>query len=670
MSVKEYRLDYRADIEGLRAIAILLVVAVHAGVPWFSGGFVGVDIFFVLSGFLITGLLVEEVKDTGRLHFADFYIRRLRRLLPALIVMLLVTGEAATLLLAPAEQRDQASAGAMAAFWLSNIHFAFASLDYFAPGTETNLFLHTWSLGVEEQFYLLWPALLVWLLGRDGDKGVSRLKVGMFAIIATSFAVCVLLTYKAPQLAFYMMPLRAWQFSAGALVWLYFKRSEKVQSGTIAESPNPSRWTGWLGLAMILAAAVAFDSKISYPGWYAIIPTLGTVLIVIAGSYHSVYSVSKLLSWRPLQAIGRISYSWYLWHWPLLLLGHALTGSDAAIYRFFWVLLSLVLAVFSYGCIEAPIRHQSWWLLRGRATLLYAVALMILVNALCIRWYNQASLQMQGAEQRRYALAHGDAPVIYGMGCDDWYHSDQVRICAFGPKAAVHTVVLLGDSIAGQWFPAVATVFDKLGWKLIVLTKSSCPMVDVSFFYERIGRNYSECSTWRASALRKIAAMKPDVVLMSTVSINNFSQSQWVHGSESVLRSIAPSSGHIYILRGTPHLLFDGPDCLAAQSLRPAWLGFKDACSGSSADQHADNVYHWLQQASSQFVNVTTLDMSNFICPQGKCSAERNGVIVFRDSQHMSAKFAKSLAPALEAQLNLQRFSSMTNLPGSLSEKH
>ncbi len=150
MKGHDYRLGYRADLEGLRAVAILLVVAVHAGVPWLRGGFVGVDVFFVLSGFLITGLLVQEVSDTGRLRFAEFYVRRLRRLLPALLVMLLVVGALAALLLAPAEQREQSSAAAMAALWLSNIHFAFARLDYFAPGTETNLFLHTWSLGVEE----------------------------------------------------------------------------------------------------------------------------------------------------------------------------------------------------------------------------------------------------------------------------------------------------------------------------------------------------------------------------------------------------------------------------------------------------------------------------------------------------------------------------------------
>jgi len=658
MSGNEYRLGYRSDIEGLRAIAILFVVAVHAGVPWLEGGFVGVDVFFVLSGFLITGLLVREVADKGRLRFVDFYVRRLRRLLPALIVMLLVTGGLAVLLLAPAEQRDQASAGAMAAFWLGNIHFAFAKLDYFSPGTETNLFLHTWSLGVEEQFYLLWPALLVWLLGRDGYRGIARLKVGMFVVIATSLMTCVLLTYKAPQLAFYMMPLRAWQFSAGALVWLYFNMPENVEANVQSTEGVTVllHWFGWLGLAMLAIAALVFDSKTPYPSMYAILPTLGTVWIVAAGSRNSLSGVSRALSWRPLQAIGRVSYSWYLWHWPLLLLGHALTGSDSPAYRLFWVLLSLVLAVISYRCIEAPIRHQRRWLVHGRAALFGAMASMVLVNVLCIDWYNRASVRMKEPEQQRYAMAHSDAPVIYGMGCDDWYHSDQVQICAFGPIKAARTAVLMGDSIAGQWFPAVATIFDKLGWKLLVVTKSSCPMVDVSFFYARIGREYTECSTWRNNALKQIAAMKPDLVLLGTVSTNGFSQVQWVEGSESVLRSIASLSGHIYILRGTPHLPFDGPDCLAEHSGRPTWMGFKNACSAASNDEHADDVYDWLQQASRKFGNVTTVDMSNVICPKGVCVAERNGVIVFRDSQHMTATFAESLAPALEGQLDLQRF--------------
>ncbi len=650
----EYRLGYRADLEGLRAVAILLVVAVHAGVPWLRGGFVGVDVFFVLSGFLITGLLVQEVSTTGRLRFAEFYVRRLRRLLPALLTMLLVVGALAALLLAPAEQREQSSAAAMAALWLSNIHFAFARLDYFAPGTDTNLFLHTWSLGVEEQFYLVWPALLVWLLGRDGERGVVRLKVGMWVVLFGSLATCVLLTYKAPQLAFYMMPMRAWQFAAGALVWLYFKVPHASAAGLLqGERSMLLRVAGCLGLALIALAGLLFNADIPYPGAYALLPTLGAVAVVAAGCMATQpIGVSRLLSWRPLQWVGGISYSWYLWHWPILLLGHALTGSDTAVYRASWILLSLALACLSCWFIEAPIRNRRQWLVRPRMAIFGALAAMLLANSLCARWYNIASVKMLSPAVQRYAMAHGDAPVIYGMGCDDWYYSDRVRICAFGPADARHTAVLMGDSHVGQWFPAVAAAFDRPGWRLLVLTKSSCAMVDEPFFYARIGKEYTVCATWREHALEKVAKLKPDVVLMGSAEYG-FTKQQWIDGTTKVLATLSPATGHIYILRDTPHLPFDGPDCLAEHAGRPARFGLQHACSAPAADPEGDATYRWQREAAGHFANVSTLDMNSWICPGGTCSAERQGMVVFRDSQHLAGSFAASLGAVMAQKLGL-----------------
>jgi peptidoglycan/LPS O-acetylase OafA/YrhL len=650
----DYRLGYRADLEGLRAVAILLVVAVHAGVPGLSGGFVGVDVFFVLSGFLITGLLVQEVSSTGRLRFADFYMRRLRRLLPALLTMLLVVCVLASLLLAPVEQRDQSSAAATAVLWLSNIHFAFASLDYFAPGTETNLFLHTWSLGVEEQFYLIWPALLVWLLGKDGARGVKRLKIGMLVVLLVSLLACMALTYRAPQLAFYMMPLRAWEFAAGALVWLYFQVPQTEGALRNARAPF-LRAAGWLGLVLIGVASMLFGSNMAYPGAWALVPVAGAAGIVAAGSVAATVGggVSRLLSWRPLQMIGRVSYAWYLWHWPVLLLGRAVTGSDAPAYRVAWVLLSLLLASLSYVCIESPIRGQKRWQAHPRMAIFGALALMLLANSLCLRWYSHATDRLQSLDVRRYAMAHVDAPVIYGMGCDDWYHSDRVRICAFGAPNAAHTAVLMGDSHAGQWFPAVAEAFNRPRWRLLVLTKSSCPMADEPVFYARIGREYTECATWRRHALAQVAAVRPDVVLLASAIAGGFTKDQWIVGTVKVLDVLGPASGRIYLLHDTPRLPFDGPDCLAEQVGRPAWLGLKHMCSASSADAHADQVYRWLGEAASRFHNVRLLDLNALVCPDGTCSAERQGKVVFRDSQHLTGSFAASLGPALANRLGM-----------------
>jgi len=652
-----YRLGFRADLEGLRAVAILLVVAVHAGVPWLRGGFVGVDVFFVLSGFLITGLLVQEVAETGKLRFAEFYVRRLRRLLPALLFMLLIVGALAALVLAPAEQREQSVAAAMAAFWLSNIHFAFAPQDYFSPGTETNLFLHTWSLGVEEQFYLIWPALLVWLLGRGGGRGVARLKIGMIVVLLASLLVSVLLTYKAPQLAFYMMPMRAWQFAAGALVWLYFK---VPQAST--EAWRPSRhavWLqrmGWLGPVLIVWAAVSFSADIPYPGLSALLPTLGAVVIVTAGCLTAQpVGVSRFLAWRPLQWLGGISYAWYLWHWPMLLLGHAVTGSNALLYRVGWVFLSLLLAWCSCRFVEAPLRNWRKWLARPRMAICAALALMLLASSLCLRWNSHADRQTRLPGMQRYAAAHGDAPVIYGMGCDDWYHSDQVRICAFGPADAQHTAVLMGDSHAGQWFSAVARVFDQPGWRLLVLTKSSCPMVDEPFFYERIGKEYNVCATWRANALAQVVKIRPDVTLLGTTDTDGFSREQWVSGTTKVLDVLAPAVGHIWLLRDTPRLPFDGPDCLAEHAGRPVWLGFRHACTADMGDARANQVYEWLRAAADRFPNARMLDMNDRVCPGGVCSAELDGLVVFRDSQHLSGSFAASLGPVMAERLGVSK---------------
>ncbi|WP_090450770.1 acyltransferase family protein [Dyella sp. OK004] len=669
MGTKEYRLGFRGDIEGLRAVAILLVVAAHAGVPWLTGGFVGVDVFFVLSGYLITGLLVQEMAGSNRLDFLAFYVRRLRRLLPALLVMLLVTCLLAAQLLAPVEQRGQASASAMAAIWLSNVHFALAKLDYFSPGSESNLFLHTWSLGVEEQFYLLWPALLLAIfVGRNGGKAFTRLKWAMLIILLASFASCVVLTQTSPQLAFYMMPMRAWQFSLGALVWLQFQRdgNNNIGSRTNDVEYKGLHLAGWLGLALIVGAGLLLSANVSYPGWWAFLPTIGAGCVLAAGYGRPMSGVSRLLSWQPMQMIGKISYSWYLWHWPVLLLGRFAFGINSPAYRAAEVLVSLVLAIASYVVIEAPIRHQSGWLTHRRAALIGAVAIMVVANVASIHWFNQAFDQMRSPETQRFTRAHMDAPIIYSQGCDDWYQSSRVNICAFGAEDAKHTAVLMGDSIAGQWFPAVATAFDRPGWRLLVLTKSACPMVDEPFFYGRIGREYTECAAWRAASLSRVAAIKPDVVLLGSAEANGFTESQWIDGSTRVMNVISPASGHVYVLRGTPSLPFDGPDCLAENQGRPKWLSSLRTCSAPLNNAHSDMVFHWLQQVASRYGNATAMDLNDLVCPEGVCRAELQGRIVFRDSQHMTASFAESLGGAMQQRLAIDQQSSGQGSPTAI----
>lgn len=651
-SSNEYRLTYRADIEGLRAIAILLVVGAHAAVPGFSGGFIGVDVFFVLSGFLITGLLIQEITEQGSLQFIDFYIRRLRRLLPALLVMLVGSSVLAMLILAPMAQMKQSEIAMSATAWSSNIRFAFDKLDYFAPGTEANIFLHTWSLGVEEQFYLVWPALIYAMTRNARAKAFDSLRVWMLIIAFGSLVACVALTYRQPQWAFYLMPFRAWQFAVGALVWLGF-RARSVGLAAICSNTGVRTALGALGLAMLLVAGYLLDANHSYPGLYAAIPTVGAAFVIASGGFEQETLVQRALSLWPVQRVGRISYSWYLWHWPVLLLGQLLTGLNTLPYRLGYVFISLLLAMASYGFIEWPIRRQCWWLTHKRFAIYGSVVAMAMASTWFLYWCDHAFDSSQSAQQKQLTLMRLDAPAIYGMGCDDWYHSDKVKPCVFGDAKAEHVVVLLGDSIAGQWYPALSKLFDRKGWRLWVLTKSACPMVEQSFFYSRIGRIYTECTTWRNAAIAEIERIKPDIVIMSSAASPSFSNEEWMRGSARVMRPLSKAAGQVYVLRATPALPFNGPDCLAAQVLRPQWLPSGHGCRTTIENESSDGIFVALQGAASHFKNVHVLDMNEDICPGGVCYAMRDDKVVFRDSMHLTATFAGSMAEAMGRQLQL-----------------
>ncbi|MET0329897.1 MAG: acyltransferase family protein [Dyella sp.] len=644
------RLGYRPDLEGLRALAVLLVVGAHARVPGLAGGFVGVDLFFVLSGYLITGLLRQELAAHGRLAFAAFYARRFQRLLPGLLAMLLLSSLAAVVLLPPSQQEAQASAAASAALWLSNLHFAFGQLDYFGADAASNLFLHTWSLGVEEQFYLLWPLLLA-LLWRYAGQSDARLTWAIGWLGALSLLACLWLTPSQPRWAFYLMPLRAWQFALGALAWLQFGQAPAIELSTIAR--RRMGLLGAAGLLAVLIAALAYRPSMAYPGWRALLPSVGALALIVAGARAPGIGVARWLSARPLTGLGRLSYAWYLWHWPVLLLGAALWPTDGLAQRLALAALALGVAYICWRWLEMPIRARAT--LRRRPGRLIGASLLAmgLLNLASIGWFNALFDWAHRPQQQAYLAARADLPMIYAHGCDDWYHSTTVRVCAFGPADAPHTAVLLGDSVAAQWFPALATVFQRPGWRLLVMTKSSCPMVDAPLFYARIGRLYSECAQWRAEALRQLATLKPELLVLGSAATYAFDPAQWRDGSARVLATLSPAVGHIYLLRGTPRIPLDGPSCLAAR----AWLGgalfSADRCQGPATDAHDVQVYAWLTQASAHFGNVTALDLNALVCPRGRCQAERQGHVVFRDGQHLTASFVRTLGPAVGQRLGL-----------------
>lgn len=632
-------------------MAILLVVAAHAGVPGFAGGFVGVDVFFVLSGFLITGLLVTERERAGRIDFAAFYARRFRRLLPAMAVMLLVTSVLASHLLLPMHQADQAIAAAAASIWLSNLHFAFGAIDYFAADASGNLYLHTWSLSVEEQFYLFWPLLLAACLAGVGTRG--RLIVALSVVLVLGLLACVVATSHSARLAFYLMPTRAWQFALGGLVWLATAGGGRRVAGTFASATvTPAARSGCLaalalaGLVMVLAAAVMLDEDSPYPGIRALLPSAGTAFLLLSGSHAPKLVLVRALGGVPMQFLGRLSYGWYLWHWPILVLAATVVDLAPLQHRLGLMALALLLAWLSMVAVEKPIRRLR--VTRPARVIVVGIVVMAGLVWHALAWHERATGQVAAGQGRAAVI---EVPAIYGMDCDQWYHSAELRPCEFRHGAAARTVIVMGDSIGLQWFPAWQALAERHGWRLVVLTKSACPMVDEPIYYARIGREYRECEQWRARALAWTAAQRADLVVLGSSQSYAYSEQQWREGSGRVLDRLTPSAAHVALMRPTPILPFDGPACSVPRGALHTWLASPDRCRAPAGDPASRKVDAALGQAAATRHKVWLLDLNDQVCPQALCRAELAGRLVYRDQQHLDARFVASLTNDLEQRL-------------------
>lgn len=647
----QHRKYFRPDIEGIRAIAILLVIAAHFAIPGFSAGFIGVDIFFVLSGYLITSILVREYESTQRIALLRFYANRLRRLLPALATMIVASSFAAYWFLADTQNLTQSKAGASAILWVSNLYFAFTDMGYFAAEHTSNLFLHTWSLGVEEQFYLLWPlGTLLACYGLRSKASTTRLIVFFSAIALTSLIGCLILAVSNPTAAFYLMPTRAWQFAAGALTWLLAKR--------ILPTQKQSYLAGWLGLTLLLVGLFVIRPNVTYPSFLALIPTLGACALLWAGTsvkQGRAAQPSSFLSTVLMQRIGRLSYSWYLWHWPVLILGEELIGVKGDWGNtFLTITISLILAIATLHLIENPVRFGRPTKLPYKWQITLALVAMVLVNSQLLRWNVVTEEFLENNSNNLYIKAASDVPVIYMHGCDDWYHSSELKPCVYGNENAENTAVLLGDSIGAQWFSTLTHMIkDPEKWKIVVLTKSSCPMVDEPYFYQRIGREYTECADWRNAAIAWLQQRHVQQLFIGSTASSDFSNEQWQRGTLSILHKLTTHVDNIYLIEANPTLPFNGLECLQ-QTLGRA----KNAnnCTSKPANKRYEEVSSILKYVTEQVAKVHWIETSSFVCPNDVCQAAQTTetgeeLIVYRDSQHLTDTFTAHAAKHFKQQI-------------------
>jgi len=584
---------YRADIDGLRALAVGAVVLYHFGFPFVAGGFVGVDVFFVISGYLITGIITEEVR-AGTFRYSAFYERRVRRIVPAATVMIGATLLVGVLFLMPAELDDLARSAGSALVSLSNVYF-WTQAGYFDVSAEARPLLHTWSLAVEEQFYLLYP-VFIGLMVRWAPRHLAR---GVGAMTVGSFVACVLATQWAPSSAFYLAPFRAWELGLGALVrcggiWMPGSRGarEALAGG---------------GLVAIVAAIVAMAPADPFPGWRALVPCLGTAAVILAGRAGPTLA-GKALTLRPIVFVGLISYSWYLWHWPLRVFDQLLNplGRGPGFIDRAPLLLagSFALAVLSWRLVERPFRDRARWGARraisvaggGTAVLAGAAIVIVGLRGLPARFPPEAVrlaayLQYDEAAAFRSGTCFLTSRDARGALADECLRA----------RPGQPSVLVLGDSHAAQLWYGLDRAMP--GHAILQATASGCkPTMRHAATEDR------RCARLIARVYGDIEQLRPDVILLA---------GRWREGSLPFLPeslSALKRSGARVILLG-PELEYDTP---LPRLLAAAVVAGDRSLPAGHLSQVTGAMEPRLSAIASR-AGVEFLSLTPALCPQAEC---------------------------------------------------
>ncbi|MFF2075900.1 acyltransferase family protein [Kitasatospora sp. NPDC058162] len=654
------RTAFRPDIEGLRGIAVLSVLAYHAAVPGPTGGYVGVDIFFVISGFLITGLL------TGRpIGLWDFAARRARRILPAAATVLVATAAAGGALLDPLRGTDLAHDLIAAAGQFANWRFVGQQTDYLAAEHDPSPLQHFWSLGVENQFYLLWGVLLLGLARYlHGRRRTVAITLATLAVGGLSLALCLRWTATSAPLAYFSTGSRLWEFAAGACAALL---GSALAARTPGRTPGRAltgalRLLGWAGLAAVLGSILLYDRTTPFPGAAALLPVLGTAALLLAAPADRI--VGGLLATRPLRAAGRLSYAWYLWHWPVLTIAQARYGQlswtvllalTAASALPAWLTLRLVEQPLRYGSSPAPRRG----LAVGASALVIPLIAALTLGGGTVRALGGTASAQAGAPAGAVdgpallapgarvlgltpSLARAREDFPPGKGCEIPLNADSSPRCLFGNQDSPDRIVLLGDSHAGQWISAGLALAEQRHWALEVLVKPGCPLATLTVRNDVLGRTYDECDRWRENTLTRLTSgPKPRLVLMA--GLNRYgSQEERAAGWTRTLDRLTALGAPLAYLGDTPMPGKDIPTCLAASD------GRSDACFFPRETAFEPDPL--LDGGLAARYGVRTLDLGPVLCPGSgpSCPAVLEGVVLYRDTGHITDTLARVLAPRID----------------------
>nr|WP_197501619.1 acyltransferase family protein [Mycobacterium sp. 852002-51057_SCH5723018] len=697
MERRASRNGFRPDIEGLRAVAVIAVVLYHAGVPGVAGGYIGVDVFFVISGFLITGLLWREVSTTNTVALGRFYGARARRLLPAAATVGVATALAAAIALPPLQARSVFADGIASALYVGNYRFATQGTDYLASDLPPSPFQHYWSLGVEEQFYLVWPVLIIgtaWAVRRVRASAASRAvpyAVVLGLVGAASLVAAVLWTRTSPAWAFFSLPTRAWELAAGGLVALSIGHWRRLPL-------LPASIAGWGGLVLIAVTCIQLGRGTPYPGTAALLPVLGAALVIGGGCATGGLGAGRLLCHPAMRAIGRVSYSWYLWHWPVLLLMPQLLGEPAGLpARLSATAVSGGLAVITLHLVENPGRFaaalrssvRSSLLVAGAASGVAACACVLLLalvpvpaghgvaaqkaniatlpppNVVAVSpqeaAVNQAFAQVRDALavsaglravpsnlDPPLATAPADKAAVFVNGCvRSWREVGQGE-CATGDIASPTRVALVGDSHAAMWEPAFRQVAEQRHWRLETLAKVTCPLQQLHIVSPYLGREYAECEQWRGEIVDRLKAERPGLVVLDVsrrygadFGFTSYDPA-WLDTLGRTVSQLRQIGATVLVLGPVPDPHGSVPACLSGH------LGDAGACA-PARPAAVDDGGIGAERAATAAAGGHYADLTDLFCTPDRCPVIVGNTLVFRDDNHVTTEYARLLTPAVGA---------------------
>ncbi len=663
---------HRDDIDGLRAVAVVLVVAYHAGIDVVAGGFVGVDVFFVLSGFLITGILLDEADEAGRISFRNFWARRVRRLLPLSTLVLASTLAAGWWIVNPVHRGGMADDARAAALYVANWRHAGRAVAYSDTSVTDSLFLHFWSLSIEEQFYVVWPLLIagaVLVARRTRRPLTTVIGITAGAVLAASLGLSIVVTESETARAYFLTRTRIWELAAGGLL------ASMVRTGWIRPwSRRVATTAASVGGVLVIAPVLVYGADTAFPGVGALAPVSGTLMLLAAGIGCATNPIARLLSLAPVRVVGRWSYGIYLWHWPvigLVLLADERWGLPGA--RQQHVLVAVVtsvgLAALSHRLVENPVRRSSRLAPRPLVSLALGGVLTVTVlgGAFLVARTPDPETGVPTPNGRPASMLQTPEEAVRDTENDiprSCFNDIANTGCVLGDPDGGFVVVHIGDSHARHFSPALASIAVSRGWRLHSWTKAACAPYDITQYSSQSRGPNTECRRWYESVLDAMDRIgSVDLVIIgrsstydrllldangNRITVEQDRHEEWARGVAATFDALRARADRIVVMRDTPS--FKEPsmvECLALARTDPA------SCSRPLPAVRPDD---WMLAAETAIVlpsGVSVVDPFALVCPADPCTAvSPDGAIKYRDSHHLTRTFSLELADGLDRLLS------------------